>query len=113
MASVTTISSDFTIHCVMDLAGAHVVTGPDRGYKVIGILAFNAGGTPNITVAGAADIASVQATATDSWKPLVLNPANTEISEGQALTITNAAATTTEVVIQCVAPGGGSSLPST
>jgi hypothetical protein len=113
MASVTTVSSDFTIHCVMDAAAAHVVTGPDRGYKVIGISAFNAGGTPNITVAGSGDIAATQAVTANSWLSLVLTPANTEVAAGQALTITNANATTTEVVIHCVAPGGGSSLVST
>ena len=115
MASVTNISGLFTIHCVMDAAAAHVITGPKRAYKVLRIDALNAGGTPNIRVEGAVDIAAAQATLTNLWKRLVLNGAAgaTEVAAGQALTITNANVSTTEVIIYCVATGGGEVLPST
>jgi hypothetical protein len=113
MAATSQISSQFTISVTLDAAAAHVLTNPGRAYRVIEINAYNAGGTPNITVAGSADIAAIQATTTNSWKSLALTEANCNVAAAQALTITNANASTTKLLIKCVATGGGSVLAIT
>tara|TARA_Y100000034_G_C6725345_1_gene321040 strand:+ start:382 stop:732 length:351 start_codon:yes stop_codon:yes gene_type:complete len=112
MATTAQICSQFTIGVTLDGASAHVLTNPGRTFRVIEIAAFNAAGTPNITVAGAADIAATQVTVTNGWKSLTLTEANCNVASTQALTITNAATSTTKVLIKCVAgeptPGGES-----
>ena len=106
MAASCVISDTFQIYVLLDSGAAHVVTNPGRAFKVTSIRAYNAGGTPNITVAGAADLAATQATIANSWKDLTLNTANTSVASGQNLTITNANASTTEVIIECIASSG-------
>ena len=106
MAASCVISDTFQIYMILDAAAAHVVTNPGRAFKVTSIRAYNAGGTPNITVAGAADLAALQATTTDSWKDLTLTTANLSVASGQNLTITNANVSTTQVIIECIASSG-------
>jgi hypothetical protein len=106
MAASCVISDTFQIYVLLDSASGHVVTNPGRAFKVTSIRAYNAGGTPTIVVAGAADIAASQNTATNAWKDLTLNTANTSVASGQNLTITNANASTTQVIIECIASSG-------
>ena len=113
MATTAAISSEFVVSVTLDGAGSHVLSGPNRAFRVIEIAVYNGAGTPNITVSGAADIAPIQATATNAWKLLALTEANCDVAQSQSLTITNADASTTKVLIRCTASGGGQPLPIT
>ena len=113
MAASATISSTFTIACTLDAPAAHVITNPGRAFRVVGVEVYNAGGTPDVTLAGAADIAATQQAATNAWKSLALTEANCEVAKDQNLTLTNANVSTTRVLIQCVASGGGQAVSIT
>lgn len=114
MAATSQISSTFDISVTMDSADAYTIANPGRSFRVVQISAYNAGGTPNITVTnGSADIAATQATIANSWKLLALTEANCNLTSAQNLVVTNANATTTKLIISCVATGGGETLTVT
>ena len=111
MATTAQISSTFDISVTMDTAAAHTVANPGRTFRIVKIAAYNAGGTPNITVTdGSNNVAATQATTTNSWKLLALTEANCDFTAAENIVITNANATTTKVIITCVASAGGESL---
>ena len=109
MATSAIISDVFYIYLTTDAATGHVVTNPGRAFKVTSIRAYNAGGTPNITVAksGGGDIAATQPTLTNAWKDLTITVgANQLVPANENLTVTNAATSTTQVIVECVANAG-------
>tara|TARA_R100001163_G_C5034870_1_gene174304 strand:+ start:823 stop:1167 length:345 start_codon:yes stop_codon:yes gene_type:complete len=111
MATTAQISSAFDISVTMDSAATHTIANPGRAFRVVQIQAYNAGGTPNITVTdGTNDIAATQATATDAWKNLALTEANCDLTSSENLVVTNANVSTTKLIVTCVATGGGQSL---
>ena len=111
MATTAQISSAFDISITMDSAATHTIANPGRAFRVVQIQAYNAGGTPNITVTdGTNDIAAAQATATNAWKNLTLTEANCDLTSSENLVVTNANASTTKLIVTCVATGGGQSL---
>ena len=76
MATTSQISSTFDISVTMDSAAAHTIANPGRAFRIVQIQAYNAGGTPNLTVTnGSANIlnAATVATATDAWKNMPLD----------------------------------------
>ena len=106
-----TISSTFDI--VMDTTlnsggTANItITNPGRAFRIVNIRAYNAGGAPNISVTdGANNIAAAQTTATNAWKNLALTEANCEIAYNDNLVVNNVNASTTKVIITCVASNG-------
>jgi hypothetical protein len=115
MAATSQISSTFDISVAMDSADAYTIANPGRSFRIVNIRAYNAAGTPNITVqdSGTNNIAAAQATATNAWKNLALTEANCEISASENLVVENANASTTKVIITCVATGGGQTLTVT
>ena len=107
MATTAVISNVFQIYVTLDGAATHTVTNPGRAFKITSIRAYNAGGTPNITVTdGTNNIAAAQATATNAWKDLTLTPANIGIAANENLVITNANASTTLVIVEGIASAG-------
>jgi len=111
MATTAQISSAFDISVTLDSVATHTISNPGRSFRVVQISCYNAGGTPNITVTdGSNNIAATQATATDAWKLLALTEANCDLTSTENLVITNAAVTTTKLIITCVATGGGEAL---
>ncbi len=111
MAASSQISSTFDISVTLDSAATHTVTNPGRSFRVVQIAVYNAGGTPNITVTdGSANIAATQATVANAWKLLALTEANCDLTSAENLVITNANASTTKLIITCVATGGGEAL---
>jgi hypothetical protein len=111
MATTAQISSTFDISVTLDSAAAHTIANPGRSFRVVQIAAYNAGGTPNITVTdGSNNVAATQAAATNAWKLLALTEANCDFTSSENLVITNADVATTKVIITCVATGGGEAL---
>ena len=111
MAISAQISSTFVISVTLTTAAAYTVENPGRSFRVIEIQAYNAGGTPNLTVTnGSADIVAIAATTTNSWKNMTLTEANCNLTDAQNIVITNAHASTTKILIFCVATGGGEAL---
>ncbi len=111
MAATSQISSTFDISVTMDSAATYTIANPGRAFRVVQISAYNAGGTPNITVTdGSNNIAATQATATNAWKLLALTEANCDLTSSENLVVTNANASTTKLIITCVATGGGEAL---
>jgi hypothetical protein len=107
MATTAVMSNVFQIYVTLDGAATHTVANPGRAYKITSIRAYNAGGTPNITVTdGSANVAAAQATATNAWKDLTLTTANIAISAAEPLVITNANASTTLVIVEGIASAG-------
>lgn len=107
MATTAVISDVFQIYVVLDGAATHTVTNPGRAFKIVSIRAYNAGGTPNITVTdGSNNIAAAQSTATNAWKDLTLTTANANIQADENLVITNANASTDQVIVECIASAG-------
>lgn len=114
MAATSQISSTFDISVTMDSADTYTIANPGRSFRVVNIRAYNAGGTPNIGVTdGTNPVAATQAAATNAWKNLALTEANCEISASENLVVTNANASTTKLIISCVATGGGQALTVT
>ncbi len=108
MAASAQISSTFDISVTLDSAATHTVTNPGRAFRIVKIAAYNAGGTPNITVTdGSSDVAATQAAATNAWKLLALTEANCDFTSAENIVITNANVSTTKLIITCVATGGG------
>ena len=113
MAASAQISSTFDISLTLDSAATHTVANPGRSFRVVQISAYNAGGTPNLTVTnGSANIlnAATVAVATNAWKNMPLDEANCDLKAAQNLVVTNADASTTKLIITCVAVGGGQAL---
>ena len=113
MAATAQISSAFDISVTMDSAATYTVANSGRALRVVQIQAYNAGGTPNLTVTnGSANIlnAATVATATNAWKNMPLDEANCNLTSAQNIVVTNANASTTKLIITCVATGGGQSL---
>ena len=113
MAATSEISSAFDISVTLTSAAAHTITNPGRAFRVVQIQAYNAGGTPNLTVTnGSANIlnAATVATATDAWKNMPLDEANCNLTSAQNIVVTNANVSTTKLIISCVATGGGQAL---
>ena len=114
MAATSQISSTFDISVTMDSADTYTIANPGRTFRIVQISAYNAGATPNTTVTnGSADIAATQATATNAWKLLALNEANCNLTAAQNVVVTNANASTTKLIITCVATDGGQALTVT
>jgi len=111
MAASAQISSTFDISLTLDSAATHTVANPGRTFRVVQISAYNAAGTPTIQVTnGSADIAATQNAATNAWKLLALTEANCNLTAAQNLVVINANASTTKLIITCVADGGGQTL---
>ena len=111
MATTAQISSSFDISVTLDGAAAHTVGPIGRDCRIVKIVAYNAAGTPTITVTdGSNDIAATQQCLTNAGKLLELTEANCEIVATESLTITNGNASTTKLIITCVATAGGQSL---
>ena len=107
MATTAVISDTFSIYLQTDAAAGHVITNPGRAFKILNISAYNAGGTPNITVAhGGGTVAALQAVVANGWKDLTLDPAQLQVTAVQNITVTNANVSTTAVVIECIAYSG-------
>jgi hypothetical protein len=114
MAANSQISSTFDISVTMDSADAYTIANPGRTFRIVQIQAYNAAGTPNITVTdGTNNVAAIQATATNAWKNLALTEANCNFASNENIVVTNAAASTTKLIISCVATGGGETLTVT
>lgn len=113
MAATAQISSSFCISVTMDSASTYTIANPGRTFRVVQIEAYNAGGTPNLTVTnGSANIlsAATVATVANAWKNMPLTEANCNLTAAQNIVVTNANASTTKVMIFCVATAGGESL---
>ncbi len=111
MAATSEISSTFDISLTLDSAATHTIPNPGRTFRIVQISAYNAGGTPNITVTdGSNNVAATQATATNAWKLLALDEAHCDFTSAENIVVTNANASTTKLIITCVATGGGQSL---
>ncbi len=107
MATTAVMSNVFQIYVTLDGADTHTLANPGRAYKITSIRAYNAGGTPNITVTdGTSNVAAAQATATNAWKDLTLTTANISIAFDEPLVITNANASTTLVIVEGIASAG-------
>ena len=114
MAATSQISSSFDISVTMDSAATYTIANPGRAFRVVQISAYNAGGTPNITVTdGTNNIAAAQATVSNAWKLLALTEANCDLTAAENIVVTNANASTTKLIISCVATGGGFGLSVT
>ncbi len=115
MAAAAQISSTFDISITLDSAATHTVTNPGRAFRIVNIRAYNAGGTPTLAVQDAAgnNIAASQNTATNAWKNLALTEANCDLTASENFTVDNDNASTTKVIITCVATGGGQALSIT
>ena len=82
----------FDISITMDSAAAHTIANPGRAFRIVQIQAYNAGGTPNLTVTnGSANIlnAATVATATNAWKNMPLDEANCNLTAAQNIVVTN------------------------
>ena len=111
MAATSEISSTFDISLTLDSAADHTITNPGRSFRIVQISAYNAGGTPNITVTdGSNNVAAAQATVTNGWKLLALDEAHCNFTSSENIVVTNANISTTKLIITCVATGGGESL---
>jgi len=111
MAISAQISSTFVISVTLTTAATHTVENPGRSFRVIQIMAYNSGGTPTLNVTnGAADIVPTGPTGTNGWTNMPLIAANCNLTDAQNIVITNAHASTTKILIFCVAIGGGEAL---
>jgi len=116
MAANSQISSTFDISVTMDSADAYTLVNPGRTFRIVQIQAYNAGGTPNLTVTdGTNNVLSgaLVATATNAWKNMPLTEANCNFASNENIVVTNANASTTKLIISCVATGGGETLTVT
>ena len=122
MAMTSQISSTFIIRCTSDAAEARTVVNPGRRFRIVNILVFNSGGTGNLTVSIITDappvvIRAAAATLNGAWQHSVLIQANCEIGATDNLTLTTAGApgwaAGSEILIECVAVGGGQALTVT
>jgi len=119
MAMTSQISSTFIIRCTSDAAEARTVVNPGRRFRIVNILVFNSGGTGNLTVGvvGGGNVRAAAATLNGAWQHSVLIQANCEIGAADDLLITTAGvagwAAGSEILIECVAVGGGQALTVT
>lgn len=115
MAATGSVSTQFVIAGYLTTpAGAFTIANPGRSFRVVGLEAYNAGGTPAITLAdGAGNTIATGNTVTNGWVKLPMTLANAEILSNENLVLTNAANTTSFVIIRCMAEAGGTALTVT
>lgn len=118
MALTANISSCFDIYITSSAAEDKAITNPGRAFRIIGVSAFNDGGTGNLEVQSpnATDVVAAAATLNGAWKDMVITQANAEVGAGDAINVLTAGGgwgANSRVILHCVATGGGFGLTVT
>ena len=126
MAAAGTISTvfDLAFDVAQNTGGSETYTISSldgaRAFRVLEVLAYNAGGTGNLSVTNATTsntIVAAAATVNGGWKSMATTTANLEVGVGDAIAFTiNGAAgfgAGSKVIIRCITALGGTALAVT
>ena len=115
MALTAAICSEFCINTEITSAATYQIANPGRGFKILTIQAFNAGGVGNLSVSkDSTAVLGATSTTNGAWKQM--SPAagtNMEVTSTQYIEIICAGAgwgVGSQVIITCVATAGGQAL---
>ena len=122
MALTANISNTFQIYITSSAAETKTIANPGgtlnlskyQTFRIIGVRAFNDGGTGNLQITdGASDVVAAQATTNGAWKDMVITQANANISASQSIVVITSAAgwgANSRIVLDCVDSDGGAAL---
>ena len=107
MAATAVISDHFVYYIVNDAADA-VTFDTTRGLKVVAVRAFatNAGDAVTLKDATGGNTIATVTTVANAWADGVITTANAILAEGDTPELDPIAATTTQVIIECIAQSG-------
>ena len=112
MALTANISSCFDIYITSSAAETKDIANPGRAFRVIGVSAFNDGGTGNLQIQSpaATDVVAAAGTTNGGWKDMVITQANAEVAAADAIRVITSAGgwgANSRIILHCVATGGG------
>lgn len=107
MAAAAVISQNFCYYITNDAAAAKTFT-LTRGVKVVAMRVFatNAGDSVILKDASGGNTIASVTTVANAWVNAIITPANAVLSAGDVPEITPAAATTTQIIIECILESG-------
>jgi hypothetical protein len=107
MAAAAVISQNFCYYITNDAAAAVTFT-LTRGVKVVAMRVFatNAGDTVVLKDANGGNTIASATTVASGWADATITPANASMAAGSVPEITPAAATTTQIIIECILESG-------
>ena len=112
MPTTASLSSEFCIYILLDGEGKHTIENPGRPLRVIGVKVYNEEGTPEVGVENSDgdDIVEPVKTVDGGWKDMPISSEGAEVSAVQNLVVVSESESITQIVISCLASGGGKSL---
>jgi len=112
MATKASLSSAFCIYILLDGEGTHVVENPGRAMKVIEVRVYNREGTPEFALHNSDGQEIVEACPTEEqgWKDMPISDEGSEVKPAQNLVLISESKSISQIVIGCLASGGGQPL---